>query len=212
VGEQDFLFFFKLDYFWHTFHVLSVWASLQVARERREYQHEDNDIANTQLTWLPLNNCSMTHEREPYMFYNLSCQFAHELHYIGVGPPTKRWYEKEMNINTRTVALQTHNLCGSPWIIAQWPMKGIRLFCITFPASLHINYTTSNLATYLEVALGSSKYHHQDGCIPNTGIRLVLLDRGSMVNERDPSILYNLSWQFAHELHYFKVGITQKRH
>jgi hypothetical protein len=91
-------------------------------------------------------------------------------------------------------------------------MKGIHLFFITFPASSPINYTTSNLATYLEVALGSSNYHHQDGGIPNTGIRLVLLHNGSMVNERDPYICYNLSWKFAHELHYFKVGITQKRH
>jgi hypothetical protein len=91
-------------------------------------------------------------------------------------------------------------------------MKGIHLFFITFPASLPINYTTSNLDTYLEVALGSSKYHHQDGGIPETGIRWVLLDHGSMVNERDQSIFYNLSWQFSHELHYLKVGITQKRH
>jgi hypothetical protein len=44
------------------------------------------------------------------------------------------------------------------------------------------------------------------------GIRLVLLDLGSIVNERDPSILYTLSWQSDLELHYFKVGITQKRH
>jgi hypothetical protein len=91
-------------------------------------------------------------------------------------------------------------------------VKGIHIFLITFPASLPINYTTSNLANYLEVALGSSKYHHQDGGIPNTGIRLVLLDHGSMVNEKDPSIFYNLSCQFTHELHYLKVGITQKRH
>jgi hypothetical protein len=62
------------------------------------------------------------------------------------------------------------------------------------------------------VTLGSSKYHHQDGGTPNTGIRLVLLDHGSMVNERIPSIFYKLSWQFVHEFHYFKVGITQKRH
>jgi hypothetical protein len=59
---------------------------------------------------------------------------------------------------------------------------------ITFPASLPINYTTSNLDIYLEVVLGSSKYNHQDGDIPNPGTRLVLLDRGSMVDERDPSI------------------------
>jgi hypothetical protein len=40
---------------------------------------------------------------------------------------------------------------------------------------------------------------------------LVLLDDGSMVDERDPSIFYNLSWKFAHELHHLKAGITQKR-
>jgi hypothetical protein len=70
-------------------------------------------------------------------------------------------------------------------------MKGIHLFFINFPDSLPIKYTTSNLATYLEVALRSTKYHHQDGGIPNTGIRLVLLDNGSMVDERDPSIYIN---------------------
>jgi hypothetical protein len=91
-------------------------------------------------------------------------------------------------------------------------MKGIHLFFITFPASLPINYTTSNLATYQEVVLGSSKYDHHYNGIPNTGIRLVLLDHGSMVDERDQSIFYNLSWQFANELYYLKVGITQKRH
>jgi hypothetical protein len=41
---------------------------------------------------------------------------------------------------------------------------------------------------------------------------LVLLDHVSMVDERDPSIFYNLSCQFAQELHYFKFGISQKRH
>jgi hypothetical protein len=50
-------------------------------------------------------------------------------------------------------------------------MKRINLFCITFPTSRPINYTTSNLATYLEVALGSSKYHHKDGGISHTEIR-----------------------------------------
>jgi hypothetical protein len=58
----------------------------------------------------------------------------------------------------------------------------------TFPVSFPMNYTTSNLATYLEVVLGSSKYHHQDGDIPNTGSRMVFLDHGSMVDESDPSI------------------------
>jgi hypothetical protein len=60
-------------------------------------------------------------------------------------------------------------------------MKGIHLFCITFPASLPIKYNTSNLATYHEVALGRSKYHHQYGGIPNTVIRLVVLYHGSIV-------------------------------
>jgi hypothetical protein len=55
-----------------------------------------------------------------------------------------------------------------------------------------MNYTTSNLATYLEVALGSTKHHRQDGGIPNTVISLVLLDHVSMVNERDPSMFINL--------------------
>jgi hypothetical protein len=64
-------------------------------------------------------------------------------------------------------------------------------------------------AIYQEVVLGSSKYYHQDGGIPNTGIRLVLLDHGSMLDERDP---YILSGQLTHELHYLKVRIAQKRH
>jgi hypothetical protein len=58
------------------------------------------------------------------------------------------------------------------------------------------------------VALGNTKYHHQDGGIPNIGITLVLLEHGSRTDERDPSILYKLSGKFAHKLHYFKVGIT----
>jgi hypothetical protein len=82
---------------------------------------------------------------------------------------------------------------------------------ITFADSLSINYTTSNLATYQEVALGSTKCHHQHGGIPNTGTSLVLFDHGSMVDERDPYMFfYRLTGHFA--LQYFKVRITQKRH
>jgi hypothetical protein len=77
---------------------------------------------------------------------------------------------------------------------------------------LIINYTSSYLATYQEVALGGTKCHHQHGGIPNTGISLVLLAHESMVDERDSSIFYKLTGQFSHDLNYFKVGISQKRH
>jgi hypothetical protein len=72
--------------------------------------------------------------------------------------------------------------------MAHGQMEGINLFFIFFQESLTMNYTTSNLATYLEVVLGCTEYHHQDGDIPNRGSRLVLLHHGSMVDERDPSI------------------------
>jgi hypothetical protein len=71
--------------------------------------------------------------------------------------------------------------------MAHGQIEGTHLFCILFTDSLPMNYTTSNLATYLEVVSGRTLYHHQDGYIPNKGIRLVLLDHGSMVDERDPS-------------------------
>jgi hypothetical protein len=72
-------------------------------------------------------------------------------------------------------------------------MKGIHLLFITFPDNLPIKSTTLKLANYLEVALGSTTYHHQDGGIPNTVFRLLLLDHGTMVDERDPSIFINLT-------------------
>jgi hypothetical protein len=90
--------------------------------------------------------------------------------------------------------------------------KGIHTFFITFLNSFTIHCSTSNLATYQEKALGSTNYHRQDGGITYTGITLVLLYRGSMIDERDSSIYYRNTGQFVHELHYFKVGITQKRH
>jgi hypothetical protein len=83
-------------------------------------------------------------------------------------------------------------------------MKEIHLISITFPDSLPINYTTLRFTTYLEVANERSTYNHQDGCIPNAGIGLVLLDHGSMVDKSDPSFFNNLSRQFAHDLHIFK--------
>jgi hypothetical protein len=66
--------------------------------------------------------------------------------------------------------------------------------------------TTLKLATDLEDALGETKYHHLHSGIPNTVFMLFLLDRGSRTNDRDPSIVYNLYREFAHELHYFEVG------
>jgi hypothetical protein len=57
-----------------------------------------------------------------------------------------------------------------------------------------------NLATYLEEALGITKYHHQEGGIPNTGFVSVLLDHDSRKNEWDPSIFLNLPSEFSHKL------------
>jgi hypothetical protein len=69
-----------------------------------------------------------------------------------------------------------------------------------------MNYTTSKLSTYLEEALGKTKYHHLCSGIPNKGLMLVLVDHRSSINERDPSMFYNLSRELANKLHYFKVG------
>jgi hypothetical protein len=154
----------------------------------------------------------MVDERDPYILYTLSRQFDHELHFIWARPPTKKCHDNEANINTRTVTLLKHNSCGSSCIMARGQMDRILIFFILFLNSFTMNYTTSNLATYLEVVLGRTKYHHQDGDTRNTGIMLVLLDHGWIVDERDPSIFYTLSRQFDHEYHYFKVGITHKRH
>jgi hypothetical protein len=95
------------------------------------------------------------------------------------------------------------------WLMDKW--KGsIYFYTLSRQFDHELHYL--NLATYLEVVLGRTKYHHQDGDISNKVIGLILLDHGSMVDERDPSIFNTLSKQFDHELHYFKVGITHKRH
>jgi hypothetical protein len=60
--------------------------------------------------------------------------------------------------------------------MAQGKMKGIDLFLIIFPESLPINYTTFKLATYLEEALGNTKYHHLGSGIPNTRFMSFLSD------------------------------------
>jgi hypothetical protein len=72
--------------------------------------------------------------------------------------------------------------------MAQGQMEGIYLFFIIFPESLPINYTTLKLATYIEEALGNTKYHHQGRGIQNTRVVSVLPDHCSTTNERDTSI------------------------
>jgi hypothetical protein len=76
---------------------------------------------------------------------------------------------------------------------------------------LPINYTTLKLANYLEEALGNNKYHHLGSGIPNTSFMSVLLDHFSRTNVRDSSFFYNISGEFAHKLHYFKVGHIPRR-
>jgi hypothetical protein len=46
-------------------------------------------------------------------FYTLSGNVGHILHYIKVFQPPYKWTEEKQNINTQTVAFQTHILCGS---------------------------------------------------------------------------------------------------
>jgi hypothetical protein len=85
-------------------------------------------------------------------------------------------------------------------------MKGIHTIFLILLECLPIDYTTLELATYLEEVLGNMKYHHQDRGIPNTRFMSALLDHSSRTNRRDPSIFNNLTGEFAHKLHYFKVG------
>jgi hypothetical protein len=95
--------------------------------------------------------------------------------------------------------------------MAQGQVNGIHIFLIIFTESLPINYTTLKLATYLEEALGNTKYRHQDSGIPNTRFMLVLLYHGSRKTSGDPYIFYKLSGEFAHRLHYFEVGHLSRR-
>jgi hypothetical protein len=67
------------------------------------------------------------------------------------------------------------------------------------------------LATYLEEALGNTKYDHQYSGIPKKGFLLVLLVHGSRSNERYPSIFNKFSREFAYELQYFEVGHLPRR-
>jgi hypothetical protein len=74
------------------------------------------------------------------------------------------------------MAFQAQYSCQSYWIIDQGQMKGIHLYIISLQESLPINCTTLELATYLEEALGNTKYDHQDHGISVTRFMSVLLD------------------------------------
>jgi hypothetical protein len=80
----------------------------------------------------------MVDERDPSIFYNLSWQFAHELHHLKVGITQKRHWEIQ-HIITRAVAFPTQKLRQSYCIMAQGQGEGIHLFLITFPGSLPMN-------------------------------------------------------------------------
>jgi hypothetical protein len=59
---------------------------------------------------------------------------------------------------------------------------------LIFPDSLPINNTTLKLATYLEEALGITKYNYLGSGIPNTRFMSGLFDHCARTNERDSSI------------------------
>jgi hypothetical protein len=151
---------------------------LEVVLGWTTYHHQDGDIPNTGIMLVLLDRGWMVDERYPYIFYTLSRQFDHQLHLIWAGQPTKKCHDNEANISNRTVTLLKHNSCGSSCIMARGQIRGVNLFFILFLNRLTMNYTTSNLATYLEVLFGWTKYHHQDCDTRNTGIMLVLLDHG----------------------------------
>jgi hypothetical protein len=87
------------------------------------------------------------------------------------------WHLEPQNIINTMVAFETQKLCWSSWIMVEGQMKGIHLFCINFPGSLPTNCIFLKQTTYLEVALGNTKHHHQDGGISNTYLGSWLKDR-----------------------------------
>jgi hypothetical protein len=46
------------------------------------------------LLWLPLNDYSMTYERDPSIFCNLSGHLTHKLHYFKLGHLTRSGIRK----------------------------------------------------------------------------------------------------------------------
>jgi hypothetical protein len=71
---------------------------------------------------------------------------------------------------------------------------------------LPINYTTLKFGHLSRSSIfGNTKYQHQDSGIPNTHITWLILNHGSMTDERYPSIFNKLFGYFAYKLHLFKV-------
>jgi hypothetical protein len=161
--------------------------------------------------WLLLYHGSWTNGRDTSIVYTLSRQFDHELHLILAGPPTKKCHDNEANINTRTVTL----LAQVMWLLlyhGSW----------TNGRDTSIVYTISRQFDHelhlIWAGPPTKKCHDNEANINTRTVTLLaqvmwlLLYHGSWTNGRDPSILETLTRQFDHELHYFKFGITQKRH
>jgi hypothetical protein len=62
-----------------------------------KYHHQENGIPNTRFMLVLVDHGSRTNVRDPYIFYNLSGEFSHKLHYF------KAWitYLEEASANTK---------------------------------------------------------------------------------------------------------------
>jgi hypothetical protein len=95
--------------------------------------------------------------------------------------------------------------------MAQVKMEGIHLCFIIFMDSLAIIYNTLELGPLPRGGTRKKRISTPGQWHCKQNFYVGPLSNCSMVDERDLSIFYKLTGQFAHELHYFKVGITQKR-
>jgi hypothetical protein len=182
---------------------------LEEANGNTNYHHQEHGTPNTRFMSDLLDHVSRTNERDPSIFYNLSGEFAHKLHYFKVGHLPRRGIYGNTKYH--------HRERGTP----NTKFMSFLLDCVsrTNERDPSIFYNLSgefaHKLHYFKVGhlprrgiLGNKKYHHQDRGIPNTRCMSFLLAHGSRTNERDSSIFYNLSKEFAHKLHYFKVWIT----
>jgi hypothetical protein len=115
IDERDSCTFFLLfRHFQQKLHYIQVLQPPYLSAGHKKYQLQHNDIPDTKTMWLLLSIFLMTFERDPSTFYTLSGYFGHKLHYIiKVLQPPYKWTQEKQNINTHTVAFQTHKLCGS---------------------------------------------------------------------------------------------------